>query len=75
MILIVIRNVFKHAEAERPEVVHIELPENAAEKETDAVVQKRGEMKIPHPNLEAGKKAASMIYEINKSLDNYFFRY
>ena len=45
MIPTVIRNAFKHAEAERPGAVHIELPEDVAEDETDAVVQKRSKIK------------------------------
>lgn len=61
MIPTVIRNAFKHAEAERPGAVHIELPEDVAEQETDAVVQKRSEIKIPSPDPEAVKEAATMI--------------
>ncbi len=68
MIPTVIRNAFKHAEAERPGAVHIELPEDVAEKETDAAVQKRGEIRIPYPNLEAVRKGASMIYEAKNPL-------
>ena len=68
MIPTVIRNAFKHAEAERPGAVHIELPEDVAEKETDAVVQKRSEMRISYPNLEAVRKAASMICEAKNPL-------
>jgi acetolactate synthase-1/2/3 large subunit len=68
MIPTVIRNAFKHAEAERPGAVHIELPEDVAEEETDAVVQKRSEVKIPYPDLEAVKKAATMICEAKNPL-------
>jgi len=39
-----------------------------AEKETDAVVQKRSEMRIPDPNLETVRKAASMICEAKNPL-------
>jgi acetolactate synthase-1/2/3 large subunit len=52
--------------------VHIELPEDVAEKETDAVVQKRSEMRIPYPNLEAVRKAASMICEAKNPLRMVF---
>jgi len=68
MIPTVIRNAFKHAEAERPGAVHIELPEDVAEEETEAVVQKRSEIKIPYPDLEAVKKAATMICEAKNPL-------
>ena len=68
MIPTVIRNAFKLAEAERPGAVHIELPEDVAETETDVVVQKRSEMRIPYPNLEAVRKAASMICEAKSPL-------
>jgi len=68
MIPTVIRNAFKHAEAERPGAVHIELPEDVAGAETEAVVQKRSEIKIPHPDPEAVKKAAAMICEAKNPL-------
>ena len=42
MIPTVLRNAFKLAQAERPGAVHLELPEDVAESETDAQVQKRG---------------------------------
>jgi acetolactate synthase-1/2/3 large subunit len=68
MIPTVIRNAFKHAEAERPGAVHIELPEDVAQEETDAVVQIRSDIKIPCPNPETVKKAASMICEAKDPL-------
>ena len=68
MIPTVIRNAFKHAEAERPGAIHIELPEDVAEEETEAVVQKRSEIKIPYPDSEAVKKAATMICEAKNPL-------
>jgi len=68
MIPTVIRNAFKHAEAEKPGAVHIELPEDVSEEETDAVVQKRSEVKIPYSDLEAVKKAATMICEAKNPL-------
>ncbi len=64
----VIRNAFKHAEAERPGAVHIELPEDVAEKETDAVVQRRAKIEIPYPDPAAIEKAATMICEAKKPL-------
>ncbi len=42
MIPTILRNAFKLAQAERPGAVHLELPEDVAESETDAQVQKRG---------------------------------
>lgn len=68
MIPTVIRNAFKLAEAERPGAVHIELPEDVAGEETDATVQKRSQVRIPSPNPEAVKKAASMICEAKNPL-------
>ncbi|HII80189.1 MAG TPA: acetolactate synthase large subunit [Methanosarcina sp.] len=64
----VLRNAFKHAEAERPGAVHIELPEDVAEEDTDAVVQKRGKTSIPCPDPESIKMAASMIREAKNPL-------
>jgi acetolactate synthase-1/2/3 large subunit len=68
MIPTVIRNAFKHAEAERPGAVHIELPEDVAEEETDAVVQKRSEIRSPYPDSQAVKEAAAMICKAKKPL-------
>ena len=68
MIPTVIRNAFKHAEAERPGAVHIELPEDVAEDETDAVVQKRSKIKLPLSDPEAVKEAAAMIFEAKNPL-------
>ncbi len=68
MIPTVIRNAFKHAEAERPGAVHIELPEDVAQEETEAVVQKRSEIKIPFPDPEVVKKAANMICKAKNPL-------
>lgn len=61
MIPTVLRNAFKHAEADRPGAIHIELPEDVAEEETEATVQKRSEIKIPYPDPEAVKRASIMI--------------
>ncbi|HIH93727.1 TPA: acetolactate synthase large subunit [Methanosarcina acetivorans] len=64
----VIRNAFKHAEAEKPGAVHIELPEDVAGEETDAVVQKRSRIKIPSPDPEAVEMAARMIHKAKNPL-------
>jgi acetolactate synthase-1/2/3 large subunit len=64
----VIRNAFKHAEAERPGAVHIELPEDIAEDDTDAKVQKRSDIRPPAPSPEALDKAVSMIREAKNPL-------
>lgn len=64
----VIRNAFKYAEAERPGAVHIELPEDVAEKNTDAEIQKRSEIKIPLPAPEAIGKAATLISKAKNPL-------
>jgi len=68
MIPTVIRNALKHAEADRPGAIHIELPEDIAEEETEATVQKRSEIKIPYPAPEAVKRAAAMICEAKNPL-------
>jgi acetolactate synthase-1/2/3 large subunit len=68
MIPTVIRSAFKLAEAERPGAVHIELPEDVAQEETDAAVQIRSEIRIPSPNPEIIKKAAIMIGEAKDPL-------
>lgn len=68
MIPTVIRNAFKHAEADRPGAIHIELPEDIAEEETEATVQKRNEIKIPYPDPEAVKRAVAMICEAKNPL-------
>ena len=68
MIPTVIRNAFKHAVADRPGAIHIELPEDIAEEETEATVQRRSEIKIPYPDPEAVKRAAAMINEAKNPL-------
>ena len=57
----VIREAFKTAEAERPGAVHIELPEDTAEEDTNARVQKRGEARRPAPDSKAVDSAVSLI--------------
>jgi acetolactate synthase-1/2/3 large subunit len=57
----VIRNAFKLAQAERPGAVHVELPEDVAESETNAVVQPRGSIRRPAPDPEAVARAAELI--------------
>lgn len=68
MIPTVIRNAFKHAVADSPGAIHIELPEDIAEEETEATVQRRSEIKIPYPDPEAVKRAAAMINEAKNPL-------
>ncbi|MDW5550331.1 acetolactate synthase large subunit [Methanosarcina sp.] len=68
MIPTVIRNAFKHAVADRPGAIHIELPEDIAEEETEATIQRRSEIKIPYPDPEAVKRAAAMINEAKNPL-------
>lgn len=57
----VVRNAFKHAQAERPGAVHIELPEDVAGSETDAQVQQSVRARRPDPDREATKSAADLI--------------
>jgi len=61
MVPTILRNAFKLAQAERPGAVHLELPEDVAECETDAQVQRRGYMRRPSPDGEVIEKAAAMI--------------
>ncbi len=61
MIPTVVRNAFKLAQAERPGAVHIELPEDIAESDTDAPVQPRGSVRRPAPDAGAVAKAAALI--------------
>ena len=61
MVPTILRNAFKLAQAERPGAVHLELPEDVAESETDARVQKRGLVRRPPPNAKALMLAAAMI--------------
>lgn len=68
MIPTVLRNAFKHAEAERPGAVHIELPEDVAKEDTRARVQKRTEIKFTQPDPEAVEQAASMICKASNPL-------
>jgi acetolactate synthase-1/2/3 large subunit len=57
----VLRNAFKTAEAERPGAVHLELPEDVAEEEASAGVQKRGEVRRPGPDHRAIDRAVELI--------------
>jgi acetolactate synthase-1/2/3 large subunit len=57
----VLRDAFKTAEAERPGAVHIELPEDVAEEDTNAGVQKRGEVRRPVPDSKAIDSAVALI--------------
>ena len=57
----VLRNAFKHAQAERPGAVHIELPEDVADAQTDAAVQRSVRARRPDPDREATDSAAELI--------------
>ncbi len=57
----VLRNAFKTAEAERPGAVHVELPEDVSAEETNAKVQKRGEVRRPGPDHRAIDSAVELI--------------
>jgi acetolactate synthase I/II/III large subunit len=61
MVPTILRNAFKLAQAERPGAVHLELPEDVAESETDATVQKRGLVRRPAPEAKALLRAADLI--------------
>lgn len=64
----VVRNAFKLAQAERPGAVHIELPEDVLESETDAGVQKRGLVRRPAPEAKALLRAAELINQSKNPL-------
>jgi len=57
----VLRNAFKLAQTERPGAVHIELPEDVAESETHAKIQKRGLVRRPTPDHKTVLRAADLI--------------
>jgi acetolactate synthase I/II/III large subunit len=57
----VLRNAFKHAQAERPGAVHVELPEDVAGSDTDAQVQKPGHVRRPDPDTKTIEGAAELI--------------
>ena len=61
MVPTILRNAFKLAQAERPGAVHLELPEDVAESETDALLQKRGLVRRPVPDAKALMRAADLI--------------
>jgi acetolactate synthase-1/2/3 large subunit len=68
MIPTILRNSFKRAQAERPGAVHLELPEDVAESETDATVQKRGLVRRPAPEAKALMRAADLISQSKNPL-------
>jgi acetolactate synthase-1/2/3 large subunit len=57
----VVRNAFKHAQAERPGAVHIELPEDVAGSDTEAQVQKAARVRRPDPDVPTIEGAAELI--------------
>ncbi len=68
MLPTVLRNAFKLAQAERPGAVHIELPEDVAESDTSAQIQKRGQVRRPTPEPKALLRAAEMINKAKNPL-------
>jgi acetolactate synthase-1/2/3 large subunit len=64
----ILRNAFKLAQAERPGAVHVELPEDIAQSQTDAVVQKRGLVRRPAPDPKTIIRAAEMINTAERPL-------
>jgi acetolactate synthase-1/2/3 large subunit len=64
----ILRNAFKLAQAERPGAVHVELPEDVAESQTDAAVQKRGLVRRPAPDPKMIIRAAEMINTAKRPL-------
>ena len=68
MVSTIIRNAFKLAQAERPGAVHLELPEDVAESETDARVQQRGHVRRPSPDAKALMRAADLISKAKNPL-------
>ncbi|HTF99901.1 MAG TPA: acetolactate synthase large subunit, partial [Nitrospirota bacterium] len=61
MIPTIVRNAFKLSQAERPGAVHLELPEDVAEMQTDARIQERGDVRRPAPDDKALQRAARLI--------------
>ena len=59
----IVREAFKIAESERPGAVHIELPEDIAGSETDAAIQRKGEMGKSFPDPETIESALKLIKE------------
>jgi acetolactate synthase-1/2/3 large subunit len=57
----VLRNAFKLAQAEKPGAVHVELPEDVAESETGAQIQKKGQARRSAPDPKAIDAAAELI--------------
>ncbi len=68
MIPTVLRNAFKLAQAERPGAVHLELPEDVAESDTEARVQKPGQVRRPTPEPKALMRAADLINKAKNPL-------
>jgi acetolactate synthase-1/2/3 large subunit len=64
MVPTVLRNAFKLAQAERPGVVHLELPTDVASGQTDAPIQKKGQIRRSAPDPKTVDAAAELI---NKS--------
>lgn len=61
----VVRKAFKSAEAEKPQAVHIELPENIAGKtlENEVKVLNRNQVRRPSPDQQSIDQALSLLNE------------
>jgi len=68
MIPTIVRNAFKLAQAERPGAVHLELPEDVAGSQTDAMIQERGVVRRPAPDGKALMRAADLINQSKNPL-------
>ncbi len=64
----IVRNAFRVAQEERPGAVHIELPEDIADSQTDARIQKRGYTRRPAPDPRAVELAAGLINKAKRPL-------
>jgi len=64
----IVRNAFRLAQEERPGAVHIELPEDIADSQTDARIQKRGYTRRPAPDPRAVELAADLINKAKRPL-------
>ena len=56
-----VREAFRNAEDERPGAVHLELPEDIANEDTDAQVIQRSRSDIPHASDESISQTLKMI--------------
>ncbi len=64
----IVRNAFKLATTERPGPVHIELPEDIAQEETQEYVFEPHSPRRPEPDQEAINQALQLMYEAKSPL-------